>query len=71
MRTDHHTLKWILSLADAMGKLAKWRPRLMKFDLKVIHGAVVKYQAADALSQLRTSGTDDTDIHDEVPVLVI
>lgn len=54
-----------------MGNLARWRLRHMKFAFKVIHRAVEKQQAVDALSRLSTNVTADRNIDDEIPLLAI
>lgn len=41
----------------------------MKFRFDVLHRAGVKHQAAEALSRIITTGTDDKYINDEIPVL--
>jgi RNase H-like domain found in reverse transcriptase len=35
VRTDHNSLRWVLNLADAQGRLARWRLRLLEFDFEV------------------------------------
>lgn len=67
LRTDHAALRWILNMADATGKLARWRLRLLEYDYEIQHRPGVKHQAADALSRVRTDGGDETELDDEVP----
>lgn len=43
----------------------------MELELEVLQRAVVRSQAADALSQLPSTATDDKDIDDDIPVLVL
>jgi RNase H-like domain found in reverse transcriptase/Reverse transcriptase (RNA-dependent DNA polymerase) len=35
IRTDHNSLRWVLNLADAQGRLARWRLQLLEFDFEV------------------------------------
>jgi hypothetical protein len=35
IRTDHHDLKWVMSLADVPLRLARWRLRVLEFDFEV------------------------------------
>jgi RNase H-like domain found in reverse transcriptase len=35
IRTDHHSLRWVLNSSDAQGRLARWRLRLLEFDYEV------------------------------------
>lgn len=71
IRTDHDALRWILNMADATGKLARWRLRLSKYEFDVVHRAGIKHQSADALSRLTTSGNDDTTLDDGIPVMIL
>lgn len=71
LRTDHSALRWILNLADASGRLMRWRLRLSDFDYEVKHRAGVKHQAADTLSRLRTDGADTSLLDDAIPTLLV
>ena len=52
VRSDRDSLRWVLNLADAKGRLAGWRLRLSEYDFVVEHRAGIKHQAAEALSRL-------------------
>jgi hypothetical protein len=52
IRTDHHSLRWVLNLADAQGRLARWRLRLLEFDFDVAYSPGKGHHAADTLSRL-------------------
>ena len=69
IRTDHLALKWLMNLSDASGRLQRWRLRLQPFEYDIVHRPGVKHQAADALSRLPTTGTDQTDLDDEIPTV--
>lgn len=71
VRTDHHASRWILILADATGKRARWRLRLLESDFEIVLRAGVKYQAANALSRFVTRGDVTNAIRDDIPVLVV
>jgi RNase H-like domain found in reverse transcriptase len=55
IRTDHHFLRWVLNLADAQGRLARWRLRLLEFDLEVEYSPRKEHHAADVMSRLSPS----------------
>lgn len=55
--TDYKALKWLLTVQDASGNLARWYLRLLKFEFDIAHRAGFKYQAVDALSRLPTART--------------
>lgn len=69
IRTDHQALKWLMNLSDASGRLQRWRLRLQPFEYDIVHRPGVKHQAADAMSRLNTTGTDQTDLDDEIPTV--
>mgnify|MGYP003551043187 FL=1 len=52
IRTDHHSLRWVLNLADAQGRLARWRLRLLEFDFEVEYSPGKEHHAADVMSRL-------------------
>lgn len=71
IRTDYHSLKWILNKTDSTGRLARWRLQLSKFAFDVNHRAGVRHQAADALFCLQATGEVDTPLEDDLPLLGI
>jgi hypothetical protein len=55
IRTGHHSLRWVLNLSDAQGRLARWRLRLFQFDFEVQYSPGKQHHAADTLSRLKPS----------------
>jgi hypothetical protein len=55
IRTDHNSLRWVLNLADAQGRLSRWQLRLLEFDFEVQYAPGKEHHGADTLSRLRTS----------------
>lgn len=37
MRTDHYSLKWMMTLTDKQGSLMSWHLRLMEFDCDIVY----------------------------------
>ncbi|MHB1865757.1 MAG: reverse transcriptase/ribonuclease H family protein, partial [Candidatus Saccharimonadales bacterium] len=35
--TDHHSLRWLMSIKDATGRLARWSLKLQAFDFNILH----------------------------------
>lgn len=68
---DHGSLKRILNLTDSTCRLARWRIRISKFELNLVHRVGVKHPAADALCHLPTTGEDQTTLEDDLSVLAI
>ena len=50
--TDHSSLKWLMTLKDLSGKLARWSLRLQCFDFDIIHRKGSENIVADTLSRL-------------------
>lgn len=69
--TDQVAHKLILDLADATGVFANWQIRLFEHELDIVHSAGIKHQEADALSKLKSTGTDQMRIDEEITVLSI
>lgn len=58
-------------MTKVTGKLVRWRLRLFDIDSKVVQPAGFKYQAANALFRLPTTGMDRFPPKHEVPVMMI
>jgi RNase H-like domain found in reverse transcriptase len=52
IRTDQHSLRWVLDLADAQGRLARWRLRLPEFYFEVQYAPGRSHHGADVMSRL-------------------
>jgi RNase H-like domain found in reverse transcriptase len=70
-RTDHNSLRWVLNLAYAQGRLARWRLRLLEFDFEVQYAPGKEQHGADTLSRLRPSDPSlaepTTAVNTEIP----
>jgi RNase H-like domain found in reverse transcriptase len=53
VRKDHHSLRWILNLSDAQGRLARWRLRLLELEYEVRYAPGKQHHGADLMSRLR------------------
>lgn len=51
IRTDHSALRWLQSLKDPEGQLARWLARLGQYHFKVCHRPGKKHANADGLSR--------------------
>jgi hypothetical protein len=47
IQTDHNSLRWVLNLSDAHGRLARWRLRLLEFDFEVQYAPGKEHHGAD------------------------
>jgi RNase H-like domain found in reverse transcriptase len=56
IRTDRNSLRWVLNLADAQGRLSRWRLILFYFDFEVQYSPEKAHHGADTMSGL--SSTD-------------
>jgi hypothetical protein len=54
IRTDHLSLRWVLNLSDAQGRIARWRLRLLEFDYEVQYHPGALNHGADMMSRLRS-----------------
>lgn len=71
--TDHQSLRWILDLKECTGRLARWRLRLLEYDLKTVHRPGIHHQAPEAMSWLpkETDCGDEDPIDEDIPTLDI
>ena len=51
IHTDHNALKWLMSLDDPRGRLARWTMLIQQFDFDIIHRPGTANGNADALSR--------------------
>lgn len=51
IRTDHVSLKWLMSFKDLEGQLARWLERLQEFNFEVVHRKGQSHKNADGLSR--------------------
>ena len=50
MHTDHHWLKWLMTISDPSGKLARWSLLVQQYDFEIKHRPGVAHGNADAPS---------------------
>jgi transposase InsO family protein len=67
VRTDHHSLRWVLNLADAQGRLARWRLRLLEFDFEVEYAPGKEHHAADTMSRLLPPARTEPPLDTAIP----
>lgn len=67
IRTDHDLYRWRLNLTGGTGRLSRWRLRMSELKFDVIYQTKIKHQAADGLSGLKTTRTDNSALEKEVP----
>ena len=56
IHTDHHALRWLMSLEDPTGRLARWSLLIQQFNFDIVHRLGAVNGNADALSR-RSYGT--------------
>ena len=52
LHTDHRSLKWLMSISDSTGRLARWSLLLQQYDFEIKHCPGTANANADALSRL-------------------
>ena len=63
--TDHASLKWLMSLKDLSGRLARWSLKLQAFDFQIEHRKGTLNVVPDSLSRVFCDSLDD----EELPML--
>lgn len=69
IRTDHDSVKTVLSLVKSTRRLALFCLRLSEFEFDIFCRAGIEHQAAEAFSRLPTTEEDDTPLEDDLPLL--
>ena len=59
IRTDHSTLRWVLSFKEPENQLARWIKILSQYDFTVIYRRGIKHSNADFLSRVGESSSCD------------
>lgn len=49
--TDHYSLKWLNSIKDPVGRIARWAVRLQQYDFDIVHRKGKENVVPDALSR--------------------
>lgn len=49
--TDHYSLKWIISIKEPVGRIARWAVRLQQHDFEVIYQKRKNHVVHEALSR--------------------
>lgn len=49
--TDHYSLKWLNSIKDPVGRIARWAVRLQQYDFEIIHRKGKEHVVPDTLSR--------------------
>ena len=50
LHTDHHSLKWLMSISDPSGRLARWSLLVQQYDFEIRHRPGAAHANADAPS---------------------
>jgi hypothetical protein len=71
VRSDHEALRWLLTLKEPSGRLARWRLRLSEFDFTIQYRPGIKNSLADGCSRLRCLTQSPEPVEDEVPCFIV
>jgi transposase InsO family protein/predicted aspartyl protease len=52
LRTDHHSLVWLMRFKEPQSQLSRWQEELNQYDMKIIHRPGNKHVNADSLSRI-------------------
>ena len=66
LRTDHGSLRWLHTMKEPEGQLARWLERLQEYDFEIQHRKGHHHQTADTLSRHPSHFSDQSpteDIH--------
>lgn len=64
-------LRWVLSLTDASGRLARWSLRIWEFAYEAQYRLGVKQNVTDAMSCLNINGLEEASLEYDIPWLTI
>ena len=64
--TDHASLKWLMTLKDLSGRLARWSLKLQAFDFSIEHRKGSLNKVPDALSRVFCEAVED---FEDLPIL--
>jgi len=56
VRTDHSSLRWLMSFKEPEGQLARWLEQLSEYDFMIEHRPGTRHANADGLSRLPCNG---------------
>lgn len=66
--TDHYSLKWLYSIKDPVGRIARWAVRLQQYDFEIVHRKGKDSVVPDALSRaVPAIGSLDTNMESKTP----
>ncbi|KYB24698.1 hypothetical protein TcasGA2_TC031841 [Tribolium castaneum] len=71
--TDHSAIRWLKSIKDPTGKLARWAIKLSEFRYTVVHRSGSKHKDADCLSRNPVAEGNEADEVDceEIPTYLV
>lgn len=69
--TDQNDLKWLLNLPESTRQVPRWRLRLFKFKIDLVHWAGIKNQATGGLLRLDVSDKDESPLENSILLNVI
>lgn len=49
IRTDHHSLVWLMNFKNPQNQIARWLEELSQYNMRIVHRSGKKHVNADAL----------------------